>query len=91
MPRKLYDGHGKGSKSRLFSLYPYAYCEGVRDGQREIGGVGLVGIDESSEFTEAQMEYLLRRTENRIVDMIKYGSALGIPYSWWDEPKTEGR
>ena len=82
MIRKLYDGHGKGSKSRLFQLYPYNYSKGYQDGQKEIGKIRLVGIDETSEFTRKQMEYLTRR-RNSIVDMLGRGG--GAWHYFWDK------
>ena len=88
MKRILYDGHGKGSKSRLFQLYPYAYSEGVRDGQKAIGRVGLVGIDETSKFTEEQMKFLLTRTSPTLKEAAKNGS--GVVHGWWNKGK-EGK
>ena len=64
---KLYDGHGRGSKSRLLEacylgLLPKP--EALTTLKNHITD-WAIDWDETAEFTESQMEYLLERKEVR--------------------------
>ena len=65
---KLYDGHGRGGKSRLLEAYylglspkPEAALTTLKNHITD----WVIDWDETAEFTERQVEYLLERKEVR--------------------------